>query len=50
MQGAAFLTKADLMSAADCSGLATRAGAIYGEGLDYSAGYSDTSNVCRIHA
>ena len=31
MEGSAFLTKADLMSQADRSGLATRAGAIYGD-------------------
>ena len=31
MEGAPFLTKAELMSQADRSGLATRAGAIYGK-------------------
>lgn len=34
MQGAPFLTKADLMAQADRSGLATRAGAIYGQTLN----------------
>lgn len=36
MQGAPYLTKADLMSQADRSGLATRAGAIYGLSLNHT--------------